>query len=85
MRELAVEFLTLAEKQGATVPLVIAHHLMGMTLGLMGSIAEARTRFDQALALYDPAERRPLATRFGPDNRVTALFSCIDPLVAWLS
>ena len=73
MRELAAEFLALAEKQGATVPLVIAHHLMGMTLGLTGSIAEARARFDQALALYDPAENRALAPRFGPDSRVTTL------------
>ena len=73
MRELAAEFLALAERQGATEPLVIAHHLMGMTLGLTGSIAEARARFDQALALYDPAENRALATRFGPDSRVTTL------------
>jgi predicted ATPase len=82
MRELAAEFLALAEKQGATVPLVIAHHLMGMTLGFTGSIAEARARFDQALALYDPAEHRPLATRFGPDSRVTTL--CFRALTLWL-
>jgi len=73
MRELAAEFLALAEKQGAAAPRVIAHHLMGVTLGSTGSIAEARARFDQALALYDPAEHGPLATRFGPDARVVAL------------
>jgi class 3 adenylate cyclase/predicted ATPase len=73
MRELAAELLALAEKKGATAPLVNAHRLMGMTLGLTGSIAEARARLDQALALDDPAERRPLATRFGTDTRVSAL------------
>ena len=73
MRELAAELLVLAEKHEATVPLVIAHSRMGMTLGLTGNIAEARPRFDKALALYDPAEHRPLATRLGPDARTTAL------------
>ena len=68
------------------MPLVIAHRIMGTTLAVTGNIAEARARFDQALALYDPAEHRPLATRFGQDARVTALsFRCVDPLVAWLS
>jgi predicted ATPase len=73
MRELAAELLVLAEKHEATVPLVIAHIRMGMTLGLTGNIAEARARFDKALALYDPAEHRPLTTRLGPDSRTTAL------------
>ena len=36
LRELAAEFLTLAEKQGATVPLMIAHRIMGITLGVYG-------------------------------------------------
>ena len=73
MRELAAEFLALAEKQGATVPLVIAHRLMGSHTGLTGNPAEARAHLDRALALYDPAEHRPLATRFGSDTRVTIL------------
>ena len=36
MRELAAQFLALAEKQGATVPLMIGHRLMGMFLMLYG-------------------------------------------------
>ena len=73
MRELAAELLVLAEKHEATVPLVIAHRLMGTTLGLTGNIAEARPRFDKALALCDPAEHRRLDTRLGVDSRITAL------------
>jgi predicted ATPase/class 3 adenylate cyclase len=73
LRALAAEFLTLAEKQAATVPLVIAHRMMGATLAFTGDISEARAHLDQALALYDPAEHRPLATRFGSDARVLAL------------
>ena len=67
MRELAAQFLALAEKQGATVPLMIGHRLMGTSLLHTGDIAEGRAHYDQAIALYDPAEHRPLATRFGQD------------------
>ena len=73
LRELAAQFLALAEKQGATVPLMIGHRLMGISLLYTGDIAEGRAHFDQAIALYDPAEHRPLATRFSVDVRVAIL------------
>jgi class 3 adenylate cyclase/predicted ATPase len=73
VRELAAQFLALAEKQGATVPLMIGHRLMGNSLTYTGDIAEGRAHYDQAIALYDPAEHRPLAMRFGQDPRVTVL------------
>src|SRR5262249_21792746 len=38
-----------------------------------GDMAEGREHYDQAIALYDPAEHRPLATRFGQDVRVAIL------------
>ena len=47
-----------------------------------GDIAQGRAHFDQALALYDPAEHRPLATRFGADVRAVILF--FRSLVLWL-
>ena len=70
VRELAAQFLALAEKQAATVPLMVGHRLMGVSLLYTGDIAEGRAHFDRAIALYDPAEHRPLATRFGQDIRV---------------
>ena len=73
MRKLAAQFLALAEKQGATIPLMIGHRLMGTSLMLTGDIAEGRAHYDQALALYDPAAHRPLATRFGQDAGVAIL------------
>ena len=73
VRDLAAQFLALAEKQGATVPLMIGHRLMGTSLVHTGDIAEGRAHYDQALALYDPAEHRPLATRFGQDVGVISL------------
>jgi predicted ATPase len=74
MRELASQFAALAEKQGAMVPLMIADRVMGISLLCTGDIAQSRRHFDRAMALYDPAEHRLLATRFGQDNRV-AVFS----------
>jgi predicted ATPase len=73
MRNFAGQFLALAEKQGATVPLMIGHRLVGTSLLVTGAIAESRAHFDQGIALYDPRAHRPLATRFGQDHRVSVL------------
>ena len=80
--ELAVQFLALAEKKGATVPLMVGHRLMGTSLMSTGDIAPGRAHYDQALALYDPAEHRPLATRFGQDVGVAIL--CYRSRNLWL-
>ena len=82
MRELAAQFLALAEKQRATGPLMIGHRLMGLSLLHTGDIAEGRAHLDRAIALYDPAEHRPLATRFGQDVGVAIL--CWRSLALWL-
>ena len=73
VRELAAQFLTLAEKQGAIVPLMIGHRIMGVALLCTGDVAQGRAHLDRAIALYDPAEHQPLATRFGVDAGVSIL------------
>ena len=73
MRALAAQFLALAEKQETTAPLMIGHRIMGISSLINGRISEGREHFDQALALYDPAEHRQLATRFGVDARASIL------------
>jgi class 3 adenylate cyclase/predicted ATPase len=73
IRELARGFLVTAEKQRATAPLVTAHRIMGTTLASTGDILDGRAHLDRAIALYIPAEHRPLATRFGTDARATSL------------
>jgi tetratricopeptide (TPR) repeat protein len=73
LREHATQFLALAEKQRATGPLMIGHRLMGNFLVYTGGIAESRAHYDQAIVLYDPAEHRPLATRFAVDSGVANL------------
>ena len=69
-RNLAAQFLEFAEKQRATAPLMMGHRMMGISLTMMGDIAKAQAHCDLAFALYDPADHRQLATRFGVDARV---------------
>ena len=53
-------------KQTST-PLMMGHRLMGLSLLHTGDIVEGRAHLDRAITFYDPAEHRPLATRFGQD------------------
>jgi predicted ATPase len=73
LRELGTQFLRLAEKQGTTVPLMIAHRVMGITLFCTGDIAQGRAHSDKAFAFYDPNTHRALAIRFGQDPGVSIL------------
>jgi len=81
VRKLAAEFLARAENQRATVPLMIGHRVMGISLLFTGDIVKSRVHFDQAIALYDPVAHPPLATRFGHDNRVAV--SSLGSLALW--
>jgi predicted ATPase len=81
-RDLAAHALAVAEKQRATVPLIVGHRMMANSMLLMGDIADSRSHYDQAIALYDPAAHRPLATRFGQDARVAIL--SLRSLALWL-
>jgi class 3 adenylate cyclase/predicted ATPase len=82
VRDLAAEFLALAEKQGTTVPLMIGQRAMGLSLLYAGDIARGKAHLDRAIALYDAAEHRPLATRFAVDARSSSL--CHRALALWL-
>jgi predicted ATPase len=73
MRDLSNDFLALAEKQSATMPLIVGHRLVGTSLVVRGELAEGRAHLDRAAALYNPTEHRPLALRFGQDVRVAIL------------
>jgi predicted ATPase len=80
--KLATQFLSLAEKQGSTIPLVVGHRLTGISLAWTGDIAKGRAHYDQGIVLYDPAVHRPLATRFGQDPGVSIL--CHRSMALWL-
>ncbi|HEV2545955.1 MAG TPA: AAA family ATPase [Stellaceae bacterium] len=73
VRQLATEFLVLAERDGTTAPLLLAHRVIGPSLLCTGDISGGRAHLDRAIELYDPAEHRPLARRFGEDQKVAIL------------
>jgi predicted ATPase len=73
MRGFATQFFELAKSQGAIIPLIAGHRVMGGSLLFTGDAAEGRAHFNEAIALYDPSRHRPLAERFGQDVRVTSL------------
>jgi tetratricopeptide (TPR) repeat protein len=50
------------------------HRLMGTSLLYAGQFADAQVHLNRAIELYNPAKHRALATRFGQDARVAALF-----------
>jgi class 3 adenylate cyclase/predicted ATPase len=80
--QLAAQFLALAEKQDMIVPLMIGHRVVASSLLWSGAIAEGLGHCDQAIALYDPAHHRPVATRFALDSGVTVL--AYRSLALWL-
>ncbi len=80
VREIAAQTLTLAEKEGTTIPLMIGHRLWGISLAHTGDVAEGRAHLDVAARLYDPVEHRSLATRFGQEIGVAILFQRSLPL-----
>jgi predicted ATPase len=89
VRELAAQFLTLAEKQGAPVPLMVGHRIMGVSLMFTGNLVESRDHFDRAVdhfdravALYDPVQHRAFAARFGQDPGAALL--AFRSLAQWL-
>jgi predicted ATPase len=61
--ELAEQFLTLAEKQGAAAPLMMGHRVMGISLLRMGDFAKSQAHLDRAIALCGPTEHRSLLSR----------------------
>ena len=81
LRELAAQFLTLAQRHDTTAPLIIGHRIMGTTLAFTGDVVAALAHYNQSIALYN-TKHRPLATQFGTDSRVTIL--AFRALVLWL-
>jgi predicted ATPase len=71
IRDLAAQFLAMAKEEGATIPLIMGHRIMGRTLIDTGNLAEGRAHCDEAMALYDPAKHRSVAMRFGQEAGVS--------------
>jgi class 3 adenylate cyclase/predicted ATPase len=71
--ELASQFLTRAERQNETAPIVVGHRLLGASLLLRGEIAEGHAHLNRGIALYDAMDNHQSASRLGEDVRPVIL------------
>ncbi|MDQ3828367.1 MAG: AAA family ATPase, partial [Candidatus Tectomicrobia bacterium] len=72
-RELAEQFLRLAQRHDDPALLMAAHQALGATLSWLGEFIPARAHLEQCIALYDPQQHHPLAIRYGHDPGVVSL------------
>jgi predicted ATPase len=66
-RELAERLLPLAQQAQDSALLLEAHFGLGSVLYTAGEVVSSRTHLEQALALYDPGQRRASIARAGGD------------------
>ena len=82
MRDLAGQFLGLAEKQGSIAPLMVGHRLMGMSLLQTGDIAQGRAHFDRAIALVQScgasSARHTFWSRFWRFHLIQSVMGAMD-------
>ena len=70
---LAALLLRLATETGDKDVAIVARRALGVSRYLLGDQVRGRAEIEAALRAYDPAIHRPLAHRFGQDQRVAAL------------
>ena len=73
VRELAAECLSLAEKHGGAVPLILGHFLNGMGLVVSGDFSQGLLHLNSAHALYNPDEHSQALLQFGADVGIWSL------------
>src|SRR5262249_37650233 len=74
-REVAEAFLSDAQRWPGSPEFSIAHRVFGWTCWFQGDYISARAHLEQALAIYDHERDRHLASRFGYDVGVVAMFN----------
>lgn len=82
---LAERFVALAALLDDSGARLVAERHLGMARFHAGRLHEALALYERALAGYDPAAHRGLATRYGQDNwvAVTAYLSILQWLLGW--
>jgi len=71
-RALAQDLLALAMERNDQTALLMGHRVLGMSLFMLGELAEAKRELREAMALYDPEQHAPLALIFSHDFKATA-------------
>ena len=72
-RQLAEEFLRLAEEQGEDGPALAARRMLGISLLERGDPSASRSCFEKVLTLYDPSKHKGLTFQYGTDQRSAGL------------
>jgi class 3 adenylate cyclase/predicted ATPase len=70
--EHATNFLSSAQSQPSSDPLLVAHRILGLSLMLSGDYPAALAHLETAASLYRPDEHRDTAFRYGQDIGVSA-------------
>jgi predicted ATPase len=81
-RELGEEFLGLAQQRQDPLLLVEGHRMLGNTAWWQGQLAQTHAHVKEALALYDPAQHRAHAVRYGADSGVFC--GVLGALTLWM-
>ena len=72
-RQLAEQYVRVAQQQADTVPLLVGHRMLGTSFASVAELSLAREQFERALALYDPQLHKSSAFIYGQDSRVSSL------------
>jgi len=81
-RDLANDFLRLAELQNADAERMMGHRLLGTSLQVLGQPAAARPHLEHALSLFEPEKHHALIYQYGHDVGVAG--RCSEALALWL-
>jgi TOMM system kinase/cyclase fusion protein len=73
VRQLVEQFLSLAQRTHDPTLLVEPHRALGTTLLWLGELTAARAHLAQAVALYNPQQRRAHSFLYGQDPAVASL------------
>ena len=84
VREVGEQLLSLAQSVQDPRLLLQAHHVLGVSLSMLGEFAPAREHLEQGIALYDPQQRRSYGFVYDPEV-VLPLSIGPCPPGAWLS
>jgi predicted ATPase len=71
-RALAQDLLALAMERNDQTALLMGHRVLGMSLYMLGELAQAKRELREAIALYDPEQHSQLALIFSHDFKATA-------------
>ena len=86
MRELATQFLALAEKQSATVPLMIGHRLMGHVFVVHGRHRRRTSTLRSGACALRTCRASSAGDAIWPRRpRSNLVLSVVGPVVSWLS